>query len=469
MRKFLSHMVVLALLISGLAANYAKAADSTVVFVLKRTDSGYQIDQMPIAKNNALKLDVNRETGIIDIILPVGPGGSGNLIQDGLIRSFVVYFDGQSLSVTSELASGKQQSLPPQSLSDLRDYKTHLSVTGGDGSSARFIVNAYSEVHIDSIGPLMDMFGGHMPMNPGDYSIFLNTERIDQGHAITGEMPLFYSGRYLFVDVISPTGKKGLFAVDIGAASSIMRESFLPDDVGTSEVFMMEYSSGGTRQLKYAPGGATGPVENVVGTATLDFVTVGGLKFEQAAFNVMESLPDLHGRRIDGIIGLDILKAARFLTLRYNADNGNAASLRFSNDVPEDDFSAQIPFVSIRKIMYVRGQIDSRDILFILDSGSPGCMLQPEAAEALKSVVILDSSITYKGAGGQVEEGKLAMIERMSLSGIEFTDVPCDLGNLFNLSTLVPGQLGGLIGNSILSRLSSVIIDFEKSTVSLIK
>jgi hypothetical protein len=183
--------------------------------------------------------------------------------------------------------------------------------------------------------------------------------------------------------------------------------------------------------------------------------------------DVIESLPELDGREVDGIIGLDILKCARYLTLDYGKDRGDNARLIISNEPPATDDAIMMPFTSIRKLMYVKGTIDSQPVFFIVDSGSPDCLLQPRILNAVESVVMSDSGYTYQGGGGQPEEGRFALIETLSLGGVEINDIPCTVGKLFVLSALGKGQFGGLIGNSLLSRYTSVTIDFEERTISM--
>lgn len=457
-------LVVVAVAISVESVDSADAAD---IFVLKHTESGYRIDRVQLQAGESKTFDKNESPEIIDVIFPAGPGGSGNLSQRGLVRSMTVRFDGESIELEAELADGKLQKMPSQSLSDLHNYDTHVSVTGADGSSASFVVLGYSRVEEDRIGLVMDMFGGEIPMQVGDYSIFLNTEVNTRRHKLTGEAVLEYSGKYLFAEVEYPDGRTGTHAVDIGASTSIITKKALPENVETSEVFAMEYSSGGVKKLKYSPGGGTGPVESILGVATLDSLTVGKLAFGQVKMDVIESLPELHGRDVDGIIGLDIMKTARYLTLDYGRDTGENARLILSDEPPAMTDVIEMPFTSIRKLMYVKGTIDSQPVFFIVDSGSPDCLLQPRILSAVESVTLSDSGYTYQGGGGQKEEGKFALIETLSLGGVEMSDIPCTVGKLSVLSGLGKGQFGGLIGNSLLSRYASITVDFHERTIGL--
>ena len=467
MKTCLSPAMIIMLLMGLAAPIQAQNMNTTYIFALKRSAGGYRIDRLPLRMGQPLTLNLQDDLEIIDIILPVGPGGSGNLVQGGRVASINASYDGRAINVDYLLANGEHQSYPAKKVVDLQTLDTHISVTGGDGSSARFIIRGYATVQVDSIGPVLDMFGGRIPMQKGDYSIFTNTDFAAPRYAVTGEMPLFYSGKYLFVDVILPDDRRGRFVVDIGAATSTLTQSFLPDSAEMSEVFMMEYAGGSARKLKYAPGGATGSVENVIGNVTLQTVTIGGLEFKQAEFDVIESLPLLDNREVDGIIGLDLLKSARFLTLTYAANSDGEARLLLSNESSERGNSILLRFVNIRKLMYVRGEINSQPVHFILDSGSPDCMLQPQAVDALTEVVALDSSRTFKGGGGQVREGRHGIIRSMSLGEARFADIPCVIGELSVFSTLGQGQLAGLIGNSLFSRFARVTIDFQKNTVSL--
>lgn len=461
MRVLLYILPIIIFVISTFAAD-----DSSVpLFLLTYTQNQYKIEQVSISEGETLTYTTKEQPELIDIILPVGPGGSGAVAQKGLIDKISISYKDESLQKTALLPGGKVSASPPIKLSELHTLSSHLCVTGNDGSSAAFVIDKYQSAHIDSVGPVLDMFRGMVPLNSGDYSLFINTEITTVKHQVKGEIPVDYSGKYLFTKAIGPNGKEGLYAVDIGASVNLMEKACLPTDAAIAEKYMIEYSQSGKRHLKYSPGGATGPVETVDGTATLQEFSIGELHYNNVAFDIMSDLPDLDGCDIDGIIGLDLLKGGRFLTLKFNHKNPSRSKIIMSDTPPSKKPDFSIPFVSIRKLMYTKALVNNRPVSFILDSGSPDCMLIPNSTTATGLKLSNVEEVTYKGGGGQVAEGKVTAIQSLTVGGKNFKDIPCVVGELFALSMLGKGQHGGLLGNSFFSQFSSITIDFEKKEV----
>ena len=115
----------------------------------------------------------------------------------------------------------------------------------------------------------------------------------------------------------------------------------------------------------------------------------------------------------------------------------------------------------------MKGKIGDKDVSFVLDSGAPDCMLTPSSAKALDVNLNNSKELTFKGGGGQEKRGQRGIIDSIVLGGDSVKNVPCVIGDLFNLSTLSKGQLGGMLGNSFFARFKSLTLDFDSYTLSL--
>jgi hypothetical protein len=443
------------------------AQDSTPLFLLKRSGDVFAVEKVQLTAGQTQVFDCGGEEGIIDAILPVGQGGSGSVVQLGEAKVLIAQYDGSHITISVQTADGNRRALPSRAPEDLRHFDSRISVTSGDGATGNFYIRGYKTVVPDPDGPVMDMFAGKYPLQENDYSLYVDTYPAVERHSLTGSAPIEYSGRYLFASVRGPDGREGLFAVDIGASSTVVRKSFLPEGTDISEQYMTEYSTKGKKLLKYEPGGATGKISTILGGAQLPVLSFGEFAFKDADVDVISELPELHGRQIEGIIGLDLLRAARYLLLDYGTDG--KAVLILSNEPILDKNAASVPFSTVRRIMYVKGEVNSRPVFFILDSGSPDCVLSPKSAQMVNLNVASDSSITYKGGGGQKWEGKMTKIPSIRLGEVKIDNQATMIGDIHVFQTLGEDQAIGLLGNSLFAEIGRLELDFDRNELRMKK
>lgn len=448
------------------ASRLAAAPIDGHVFLLKRQGDTFEMERVAIPDGETRVIQSSNESGVIDIIMPVGPGGSGSIAQTGSPRMLIARNVGGELRVTAQDASGQKHESPPRQMADLVRYDTRLSVIASDGARATFQVSKYTTVSRDSVGPVMDLFGGAVPLGDGDYSITTNTEAADAAHSWRGAMPLTYNDGYLFVPVTGPDGRTGTFCVDIGASKTIVCDSFLPNDAEITESYMMEYSSKGARKLKYEPGGATGPVRTVKGQTTLASLDIGGVRLTDVDVDVITSLPELRGHRIDGIIGMNVLRAGPYLKIEYG-DKLNPTSSLSINDRSSVPSSADmgIPFARNGETIYVRGEVNSVPVYFILDSGAPSCVMPPQSLQLTGAHLSNDSIVTFRGGGGQEWQGRTGKVDGLRIGGHSFDAQPFMIGDIQVLQRLASGQASGLLGNSFFAQFNAMEIDFNTGVV----
>jgi len=401
-------------------------------------------------------LAADETTGIIDVILPVGPGGSGNMasLSDGRTLTIVC---GQGKIKVTDGAHGEGWTRPDRTIEDLALRDVRVSVTGGDGLSRAFLIERNERVVVDEVGPVVDLFAGKVPLGPRDYSVFTDTERQKSGGTVEGSAELTVD-RWPFVRASVGGSEPAWFLVDIGAGTTVVSRSFLPEGTEVREAGMVQYSGAGREVLKYAPEGATGKVQTVAGHADLPLLQIGDLRFPGVTVDVMEEIPDFFRRPIAGILGMDLMGRAPFIALTLA---GEEPRLELSSKPWADSCGAlELPFSVVRTHFMVRGKIRDASIAFILDSGAPTSFLDGQAAEAAGLTVDPDSATE----GGGLDGGKVPILDggsaTLELGGASYDAVPFRVSDLGAFATLRGnGQLAGLLGNDFFARFRRVILD----------
>jgi len=454
---------IIGLLIALQGGASAASGGGANIFVLKRAGGELVVERVPVAVNEDKVIQASGE--VIDLIFPPGPGQSAGLVSPGDKRTLTVRNTGEGLCVETRSPDGSTRELPARALADLTKYDIRVNVTGGGGRAA-FLILQNETVQTD-VGPVANMFAGRLPaeMLENAYVVQTETYRHDAGPPVWGTVPLEID-RWPFVRVTMADGVESDFIVDIGAASTVIDGSLVPEGVEIAEASMVEYSAAGKRTLKYAPGGATGQVQTVIGHASLDRIRLGDLTIRDVTVDVMEKLPDLFGRPVGGIVGMDILRRCRRLELTLG---GEKPAIEFGADPVESGDAVELPFAFASTHLVVEGEVNGTPVFFILDSGAPSTYLDGGAAGA--AGVSGDASRADSARG--LDEGRVSIapgrIDVLTLGDRSFEDVPCWISALPAFDTIRnEDQHVGLLGNDFFAKLNGVRIDFERRTVSFV-
>ncbi len=449
------------------------SSSSCRFFVLKKAGKELTIESvtLPMKKGSATKkYTCNERTGIIDIIMPVGAGGSGNVVKLSEPRKIIVSCNNNTIEITEHFAGGKEYKRPSRPMDDLKRFDSRVSVTGANGIRHAFFITQYNKVEPDPIGPVLDMFSGKISASKGDYILFTNTFRHDVGTPVFGEIPLRLD-RWPFVKAKLASGVEGNFIVDIGAVSTVISKKLLPRDAIIKRSSMVQYSSKGKKFLKYTPGGATGNVTNVMGNTVLPSFTLGNITLKDLSVTVMPQMPDIFKQPVDGIIGLDILRRAEILSFHYPTDTHSTPSIHFAHrgsNLPSN--TIELPFTFVKSHLVVDAKVNDSLVHFIMDTGSPGPLLDSDAAQA--AGVQLDDTPLPVARG--MDGGKVKMSQSktttLSLGGSVFSDITYHVSPLYAFNSMrVNNQNVGLLGNSFFQRFDRMDIDFERRIVRLTK
>ncbi|MHC5111016.1 MAG: aspartyl protease family protein [Planctomycetota bacterium] len=464
----LSYLVTISLLVSFTTAAETAAGDTCRVFVLKRADQGYEIDAVDLAPNETKVFPSNRATGIVDVILTVAPGGSGSIPKWSEERLLVARCSDGELAVTNKLTNGEDWARPARKIDDLARYDVRVSVTGADGVKRAFLIVENDRVFVEEVGPVVDMFGGKIPMSDGDHILCTDTYRHSLGLHVEGEAPLEYD-RWPLVTVKLADGKEGVFIVDIGAGTTVVSRSFLPDDIEIEKAAMVQYSSSGKKMLKYTPGGATGAVDTILGHATPKELRIGDIVFENPTVDVMGEIPDIFGRPIAGILGMNLMRRCDVLSMSLKSEGKSTPSMRMGRSArPPDAQVLEVPFTFVSSHLTVDGRIEGAPVHFIMDTGSPDVVLDAFAAERI-GVKMEKGSRPGRGLDGGSSEIRKGSRVELSIAARNFEAVQPQISALPCFRMLRTNkQNAGLLGNSFFSRFTRMELDFKQRVARFI-
>jgi hypothetical protein len=196
----------------------AAASAACGLYVLKKSHDGVTIERVPLADGEERVLN---DSDIITFVLPLSPGQSGDLIQQSRPRGTITArCRNNALKVTVRMPDGQVRDMPEQPLEQLQQYDVRVNVVGGDGSRNVFVIEAYAS-NAEGEGPVIDMFGGIVPMEPGDYSVTLEVSKREDTEFLTGSVPFLVAEELFITDVTLPGGETGRFIIDFGAGTTV--------------------------------------------------------------------------------------------------------------------------------------------------------------------------------------------------------------------------------------------------------
>jgi len=463
---------LLTLAVAQLSATAIAGEDGCRLFLLRDRDRTLSVEPVDLSGSPRTErtFHADTETGIIDVIFPVGPGGSGSMVRLADATALTAVCDAGVLSIESRTADGKGYKRPERGRDDLARYDIRLSVSAGDGRTANFLIDRYDNVRRDEVGPVMDMFAGRIPVKPKEYVLFTETFLHARPERFAGRVPLEID-RWPIATLTLPDGKTGSFIVDIGAGTTVVGRPFLPEGTEIQKSGMVQYSSAGRQILKYAPGGATGQVQNVLGQAVLEGITLGDLRVDEITVDVMSEIPDMFGRPIAGIIGLDLIAQTRVLAFEFPSGATSSAVMSLKRSaMNRDAHTIEVPFTYVNSHLVVTGTINEKPVHFVLDTGAPQSMLDAEAATRVG--VWFDESSERAGRG--IDGGSAPVYKggtaSLTLGDTTIPDTVFNAGGLpvFQRMT-VHQQNAGLLGTAFFARFARMELDFANRVLRLVE
>ena len=462
MHSMLAPATILSLL---LLLTQPAAGEACRVMILRASDHGVVLEPVRLVEGEA---HIFAPGEIITVVLPFGIGMSGDLVQaaDRTGSIHVVCSDGV-IRVSIRGENGETKALPDVSLADATAVDLRVNVTSGDGAKKAFAVRGYSTVE-DADGPVVDMFGGAIPMSAGDYSI---TTEVTPGAApavVTGTIPLEVRDGFLLAEGSTPGGGSGLFVVDFGAGTTLVTKDFLPAGTVVEPVLAVEHSAEGERVLPSEMTGAGGDVAGFLGASLLDALVLGDIVLRDYSVRVIGEMPDFGSEPIAGILGLDVLERAGVASVAFGPEGAGVLTLTqagLSGEVP--DGAIELPFNTAAGHIFLDGALGDTPVMFLFDTGARSTIIPTGLADVAGLEAGTLPPREFRGLDGNLLPARSVVADFFTLAGRPFPPLEMYAADLPVLEGLGLDEGSGLLGIDFVLGFSRFDVDFSAGVLRL--
>ena len=463
--KFANIKVQFVLVISFAIFYIFENAIACKIFILTEKENTIHLEAIDLPKN---KITEFSGQDYITFILPVGPGKSGSVIK--LVHRedrTVVKCDGELISVTIHHPDGSTREYPQVKLKDLDTYQIRVNIVGGNGIKKVYQIHNYQTIKTDT-GPVFDMLGSYIPLEEGEYSITTETDIIERPITLSGKVPLLYEPPLLFVEGKVENKKSGTFIVDFGASGTVVGKEILPKDAKINEVKSIMYSEEGKKVLPGTMGGVGGDVSGFLGNTQLHKLSFGTIVYNDVSVRVIKKIPDFNGRRIAGVIGVDLLQKGNLVSIGYKSTPSNENYMIFGRiDYPKSVYYS-IPFSMAYGHIFVEGTINNTPVSYLFDTGARSIYISNSIANRAK-ITIKEEEIEISGLDNNVTKANSGKAQELTIANNQFYDIPLIVSDLPVLKNMGILDRTGLLGNSFLENFKMVQVDFSERMIYLWK
>ena len=440
--------------------SFPQTEDNYKVLLLKEADGNIFFDTIFLKEGETQQIS---QSDFITFILPVGYGKSGEIIQDVHKNNIIKFSAGNGeISVSVLKADGSERNLPSIKVNDLKKYLIRVNVTGGNGIRQAFYIKNYNDFG-EAEGPVFDLFGGKIPLSKNDYSITTEVTEKKKEEYISGSAQLEIYNNLLFVKGKINGGLEGYFIIDFGAGRTVLSKEFIPVKNKITTVEAIEYSSEGSKIVKGEMGAAGGNVSGFLGNTIIDQLNIGTLEIKDLSVSVLEKLPLIAGKKITGIIGMDILQKSPVVSIEYNY--GNSKEIIFKADFETDNVYKSVTFSLPGNQVFINGEINDKQISFLFDTGARYSFI----SEGLNFKTTDNETENIRGLDGNIISVKSVDIEKFSLSNTEFEFKDFYSADLFVMNSMGLKDSGALLGGNFFIEFNTVTIDYRKKLIYFIK
>lgn len=440
-------------------------------FLLIEQNNNLTIETIFVDNNNA---QVVNDKTVITAILSWGEGMSGDMIKkerrEGL---FIIQCKDGVLKVKHRSKEGSEKSLPDVNVDELKNLDIRVNVTGGNGIKKTFVIKYYNTV-VNDDGPVLDMFGGKIPINDGDYLITTETKsQIKVNHKIQSSVEYELKDNWIIVPVYFANNQKLNFVLDLAATSTVINKNILPAGIEIKKVEMITYNSSTNDTSNSSMQGATGTLTDDIflGKALIPVLNIGTIDVINTNVSVLESFPQkLEELGVAGILGLDILE--QFSKIRILGLNTiGIKSIIFE----EENYRIAPQFtLSIKKaggLFFTDGSINSHQIEFVIDFGARETILSKPLFEKMndRSFSVIDKEKTITGIDGKPSNAFVISVPEFYLANYQFDNQQVVVGDVAALQSYGLQNTSALLGMNFFNRFESIEIDFSNKGLNLWK
>ncbi len=452
--------IKLALILLSVSLNILAQTGTVPVFLLKNSDSGLEIEKIDIAENETQVFVCGTE-GFITVILPVSAGTSGDFVKAGTKSVMIARYTEGKLKISVQKPDGTQKELLTKTPEELSRFDIKVNVISIDVKKV-FKISGYEKAEVDDNSPVIDMFQGKIPLNPGDYSITTEITDAEKSLKLDGEFDLRLHGGYYFTELVLNNSRKVNAVLDLAAAQSFLIRSAVPEGVKTFKTSSTMISADGSETVESSLSGFGGSLTGLEACSITES-SLGSIKTGNWTYYVIDSIKTVDGVKIEAIVGLDILKNTDFLTMQIPAENSGKCYLSRGSMLKGP--ATTIPFTLSQGHIFFKGLVNGTESSFLLDSGSPFCIFPMSAAKMFNVNTTTGKKIF--GADGNEIKTETGSIENISIGSIGIKNIDC----LFTDSPIFAKygleSNGGLIGTSLLNRLQFLELDLTSQVLRI--
>lgn len=422
------------------------------IYLLKENNGVINLEALFIGEGETKSI---KQSEFITFVLPVSPGKSGDIIQSIHKQNTIKISAAKGkLFVSVIKPDGSERTLPEINFNDLKNYLIRVNVISGSGTKKAFFIKNYNE-YGEADGPVFDLFGGKIPLASGDYAVTTEVTESKHLNYVTGNAPLEIYDNLLFVKGKIEKGNEGYFIIDFGAGRTVFSKDAIPQDNTISKVQSIEYSSDGIKTTGGEIGAAGGNVSDFLGTTDIKIFKLGGLVFNDLSVSVLNSLPVIAGKKILGIIGIDLLQSAPFISIEYK--NGKPGKIFFETDFNESGNCIKVPFSLTGKQIFVNGKINSKQVSFLFDTGARFSFV----SEGLGLPTNGNKAPDVRGLDGNIIPAKCVDVKNFSLGNTEFQFKDFYSADIPVINNMGLKESGALLGGDFLKQFNKITVDYS--------
>jgi hypothetical protein len=387
------------------------------------------------------------------------PAGKG-------LRSFQVTNDAGVLTIQVKQGA-TQKSLPPMDTRLLQNTSIRVNIRTGNNQDKVFRIDQYQQIQADD-GPLVDLFGGKIPLQAGDVSITYETTSTTTARR-SGKMVARFAHGWLLAELELADGQRGQVVLDTAATTSVISRRVLSEQAEIRPVESVEFSEGDIKRQTAAMAAATGDVasQTLLGKTTLQAVTCGGLQIDQHEFNVLSEFPqELTDLGIIGIIGLDWLAAGERLQINQTAADNY--ELILGGDFSQLPLEESVQLQSAFGLWFVPVTIAGQPASLLLDTGARYSLLHANHNRPLSFIgKPLQEAQQVAGLGGQQSKMDRFEFESLQLRELHLRPWQALVGDVKIFDSLGIKTVDGICGMNVLRQANRLAIDFKKQKLWL--
>lgn len=273
-----------------------------------------------------------------------------------------------------------------------------------------------------------------------------------RSQAMYGETSLEYDQGYLFAKTQVANGSAAYLLIDIGSPTTAVTTG-----IASAERSLRRDTDADPASRPGTALGGFGLPLAVLGEATVAQLQVGGIAFPNVRVRVVDALPELAGRSVAGIVGLDLLRRAEIATLHF----GSTPRLSLQSKA-RSGVGAVVPVQVTSGVLTAKGSINGVEVQFVLDTGSPESFLSPGGVRATGVSAVAGSNTKLLLADGTTVNTRRANVRSFSVGTSGYTGVDFHIAELPVFSQAAGST--ALLGNSFFAGLTRVEIHFAEGS-----